>query len=121
MISSEVRKLISSGQKKGMTLDAIARFYNVSRRTVQRLLRQERIEGNMEPQTHKCGRKTVLDEKLSKKLRDLIIQKPDISLNEIKHELNLPYSLAWIHGAIKKLGFTYKKRLFTPLKETALK
>jgi transposase len=44
-------------------------------------------------------------------MRALLRQKPDLTLKELRHALELDCSLQAIHVVLGKMGLTYKKRL----------
>jgi transposase len=89
MIHMEVRKKIVAARKKGLKITEINRAYNVSETAVLRLLKRERETGDITPRTHLRGRKPTLDAAGKEKMRALILNRPDITLGEIKEEMKL--------------------------------
>lgn len=72
----------------------------------------------MDANTDKCGRPAALNGNELEQMRQLILDNPDITLEEIKEEMQLDICVSAIHRIIKgKLGFTYKKRQYTPASE----
>ena len=115
----EVRKKIIEARKNGLKIAEISKAYNTSESSVNRLIRQERETGSIEPQTHRRGRKPTLNEQGLENLRALILSRPDITLEEIKEEMNLSIGISAISMIITgKLGFRYKKRQYMPVSET---
>ena len=121
MIHVEARKKIIEARKKGMFVKDIAKAYSVSMSAVNALLRIERETGSIMPRTHLRGRKPALDSGQLKKMRTLITEKPDITLEEIREQLELPIKKSAISKIInEKLGFRYKKRRYMPVNVNAL-
>lgn len=119
MTSQEVRKLIQKGKKQGLSSKEMAVAYQISERTVYRWLAREKATGAMDANTDKCGRRAALDSDGLEQMRQLILDNPDITLEEIKEEMQLDICLSAIHRIIKgKLGFTYKKRQYMPVNGT---
>lgn len=119
MLQIEVRKKIIEARKNGLKIAEISRAYATSESSVNRLLRQERETGSIVPLTHRRGRKATLDTDGLEALRALILSRPDITLEEIKSEMNLPIGISAISMIITgKLGFRYKKRRYMPANET---
>jgi len=80
------------------------------------------VTGSVELKTSTRGRKSKLSEKDLNQISALIIEKPDITLQEIKDELKLDCDISVLCRAIRhKLGFTRKKKVYTPLKEISPK
>lgn len=114
MIHIEVRKKIIEARKNGLKIAELVKAYGYSERAIQRLLQLERETGNITPQTHLRGRKSELDEQGLEKMRVLILSKPDITLEEIKNEMQLGIGITAISEIVrKKLGFRFKKRQYT--------
>ena len=60
------------------------------------------------------GRPSVFRDEHIEQVRQMIIDKPDITLAELISNLNLPVGIGSMHRLVKKLNFTYKKKLYTP-------
>jgi len=118
MIHLEVRKKIIEARRKGLLIKDIAQAYSVSVSAVDCLLRLERETGDITPKTYLRGRKPSLNNDQLEQMRELIIAKSDISLEEIRETLNLPIKKSAISKIINdKLGFRYKKRQYTLARE----
>lgn len=121
MIHIEVRKKIIAARQKGILIREISKAYSCSESAINRLLRQYRESGDIEPKTHTRGRKPTLDTQGLEAMRQLILARPDITLEEIKEAMGLTISLAAICKIIKRrLGFHSKKRQYTLARETDL-
>jgi transposase len=117
----EVRKKIVAARKKGLKITEISRAYNVSETAVLRLLKRERETGDITPRTHMRGRKPTLDAAGKEKMRELILNRPDITLEEIKEEMKLEIGVTAISAIVRnKLGFRFKKRRYTHQSESEL-
>ena len=118
MTSIEVRKLISNAHNEGMSVNDMVKAYRVSKSTLYKLLAQEKNEGAMNPHTDHCGRPPAINPEGLEQMKDLILMRPDITLEELKEELQLSICVSAIHRIIRnKLGFSYKKRQYMPVNE----
>ena len=117
--SAEVRELISRANHDGMRVHEMVKAYRVSKSTIYKLLAQEKSEGEMRTYTDRCGRPASVNRNELEQMKCLILERPDITLEEIKETMHLNISLSAIHRITRnKLGFTYKKRQYTPASET---
>ena len=91
--------------------EEIARRFRVSTGMVKKLLQQRRHRGDIAPQHHRSGRKPMFVEAYRQRLGQLINQKPDITLTEMRSALQLACSLPAIHYVLVDMELTYKKRL----------
>ncbi len=115
MLHIEVRKKIIEAREKGLKIREISKAYSCSESAVSRLLRQYRERGDIIPQTHTRCRKPALDAEGLESMRQIILERPDITLEEIREAMGLTISLAAICKIInKKLGLRYKKRQYMP-------
>ena len=90
--------------------EEIGRRFRVSTGMVKKLLQQRRHRGDIAPQHHRSGRKPMIVEAHRQRLGQLISQKPDITLTEMRSALQLGCSLPAIHYVLVEMGLTYKKR-----------
>ena len=91
--------------------EEIGRRFRVSTGMVKKLLQQRRHRGDIGSQHHRSGRKPMLVEAHRRRLNELVHQKPDITLAEMRSALELSCSLPAIHYVLVEMGLTYKKRL----------
>jgi len=118
MMHIEVRKKIVEARRRGILIKDISATFGYSESAINRLLRKERETGDITPETHLRGRKPALDERGLESMRQLILDRSDITLEEIKEAMNLSISIPAICKIVKnKLGFQYKKRQYTPVNE----
>jgi transposase len=83
----------------------------VSLSFVVRLLRRRRETDSLRPKPHGGGRLPALDPNQLEQLRELVIQQPDATLEELRQRVAVDCSLAAICRALKKLGITRKKKV----------
>lgn len=115
MISIEVRKLIVTARKNGMKTQEILNTFQVKKTAVYNLLQLVRETGSVGPRPHAYGRKPALNSDDLKRMEHLINAQPDITLQEIKDEMNLQISIPAISKIIGgKLHYRYKKRRYMP-------
>jgi transposase len=93
------------------SLRQIARRFLVSVSFVTRLLRTHRDTGSLEPKPHGGGNPAVLTPEDLERLRELIRDRPDATLEECQKHLGSSCSLATISRALSKLGLPRKKKV----------
>jgi transposase len=85
---------------------------------VKKLLGQRRRIGEIGPQHHRSGRKARILPIYGKRLREMLVQKPDLTLEQMRSALGLRCTLVAIHYVLVKMGLTYKKRRSALLSKT---
>ena len=121
MIHMEVRKKVVAARQRGLRIKEIANAYGYSESAINRLLRRHRECGDIAPRTYLRGRKPALQAGELESMRQLILGRPDITLEEIKETMQLTISVPAICKIVKnKLGFEYKKRQYMPVNEIDL-
>lgn len=93
------------GQGKGTREIAGSLGYCVA--AVRRVRQQFQERGTLEPQTHLCGRKTLLTPRRKKRLEKLVDRQPDATLAELGAQFQRPTSTMdlWLN----RLGLSCKK------------
>ncbi len=104
-------RIVTAYDNEQGSRDEIARRFRVSLGMVKKLIQQRRHKGDIAPQHHRSGRKPMLLDEHRQRLNQLVNQKPDITLQEMKAALQLNCSLPAIHYVLVEMGLTYKKRL----------
>jgi transposase len=89
-LSNDLRKRIIEARENGDTVPKIMREKNVSKSTVDRLMRSYRGTGSYEPLPLNNGRKSNLTDEQLEQVRQMITQRPDITINELIQALSLP-------------------------------
>jgi transposase len=119
-ISLDLRERILDAYDAGEgTREDVARRFRVSLGMVKKLLQQRRRTGSIAHRHHLAGRKPRIVPGHQRRMRALLGQKPDLTLKELRHALELDCSLQAIHVVLGKMGLTYKKRLSARPSKTA--
>jgi len=102
--------------------DELAKRFDVGRASVSRWLRLKRETGGLARRPPGGGQVAKLDGKGQKVLRQLVAVKSDSTRGELAKQLEaqvgVRLSVATVGRTLRRLGFTRKKRRYTPRKET---
>src|SRR5947207_1097887 len=110
--SQDLRKRVVDTVERGEgSLRQIARRFRVSISFVTRLLRHHRTTGSLDPKPPGGGRPPALGPEDLERLRELIRQQPDATLEELRQRLGVACSLMAISRAVRKLKITRKKKV----------
>ena len=104
-----IRKRILELYERGKSTREIAQFSGFCVAAVRRVRQQFRARGTLEPQTHLCGRKTLLTEERKQRLQHLLSQQPDATLSELGGQLDRPFRTSTIDLWLRRLGWKFKK------------
>lgn len=88
----------------------IAARFGVNVSTITRLLQLRRQTGSFEPRPHGGGTNPTLDQKGLQRLRKLVQEDPDATLEQLKQRLGVDGSIMIIWRALRKLKITVKKK-----------
>lgn len=111
MLNNQTRKSLVETYKIFGNAQKVAEAFGVTRWTVYRLNEQFENTGSVELKTSARGRKTKLSEENLCQISNVILEAPDITLQEIIDKLQLDCSISVLCRAIRnKLGFTRKKK-----------
>src|SRR4051794_18469675 len=111
-LSQDLRqRILDTVRRKEGSLRQIARRFLVSVSFITRLLRTHRSTGSLQPKPHGGGTPPVLGPEDLERLRELIRQQPDATLEECRQRLGLSCSLMTICRALEKLGLRRKKKV----------
>lgn len=109
-LSLDLRERILASYDSGEgTREEIATRYRVSLGMVKKLLQQRRHTGEIGHRHHRSGRKPKILAAHHRRMRLLLVGKPDLTLKELRAALEVECSLPAIHYALAALGLTYKK------------
>lgn len=105
----EIRKRAIEAYKEGKgTQQHIADLYGVHLNTFKYWLKDYEKEGRLEPRTRGHMRQALsLEEK--EQLRAMVMEKNDLTLEEIRRKLNKSCSLMAIWRELERQGLRYKK------------
>ena len=116
--------MIVAAREKGMSTKCAAETFNVTERSVQKFVAQQRDKGTLEPRS--CVRQPSsrkIDPEHEKQLCEQLSQHPDATIEEHR-ELWLEktgQSVSWstMRQSILRSGWTHKKNLLRPGEVTA--
>ena len=115
---------IATGEIRQRAIDAylaqkgtqaeVAQFYGTSERTFRRWWREYNSTGRTAPQPRGHNPPALNDEDM-RKLDRLLIQTPDVTLEQMRDALGQTCSLTAIHNATRRLNWRYKKKRYEPV------
>jgi len=110
--SQDLRQRILETAERGEgSLRQIARRFLVSLSFVTRLLHLYRSTGSLQPRPHGGGNPAKLGPRDLERLRELVRQQPDATLEELRQRLGVSCSMMTIARALRKLGLPRKKKV----------
>ena len=104
-----IRKRILELYDEGKSTREIAQFSGFCVAAVRRVRQQFRERRTLEPQTHLCGRKTLLSEERKQRLKDLLSAQPDATLAELGARMDRSFPTSTIDLWLRRLGWRFKK------------
>jgi transposase len=118
-LSVDLRKRIVAAYDRGsLTRDQVAELFQVGRASVNRLVRRFRETGAVEPSPHSGGRISKVTKKGERALLAIVEERPDATLPELAElylrATKVSVSTSTMGRALARLGFTRKKRLWSP-------
>jgi transposase len=113
------QRILKAYDRQDTTRDQVARRFDVSVGMVKKLVSQRQRLGDIRPQYHRCGRKPLFDAACCRRLQDLVMARPDATLQELREALGVDCTLVAIHYLLIRLGLTYKKRHSMPASKAA--
>jgi transposase len=110
-LSNDLReRIIAAVDKREGSRRQIARRFSVDVSCITRLLQLRRQTGSIEPRPHGGGKPPILDQGALERLRRLVQEHPDATLQELQQRLGVGGSLMIVWRALEKLGITRKKK-----------
>src|SRR5579872_173682 len=106
--ASARQRIIQLYEHKKSTRE-IAEFLGFCVAAVRRVRQQFKTRGTLEPQTHLCGRRTLLTAERKACLQKLVAAQPDATLAELGARLDRPFRTSTVDLWLGRLGLTYKK------------
>jgi len=102
-VRERILKLYDQGKETG----EIAASFGYCVAAVRRVRQRIKERGTLEPQTHRCGRKTLLTDACKERLLRLLERQPDATLAELGAQFKRPTSTMdlWL----TRLGWSCKK------------
>lgn len=113
--SLDLRQRILAAVDEGkLSRPQIAGLFSVSTSWIRRLVQRRRETGSIEPLPHRSGPKPKLSETHLECLRELVREKSDATLEELRGRLAASVSLMTICRALKRLRLPLKKSPSVP-------
>ena len=106
--SMDLRKRIIADCDDGLTSREVAKKYRVSRSWVDRLKQRRRETGQIGPMPPSRFKPQALAEHMDR-LRELVEEKPDSTLAELRQALGVDTSLMSVWRALQRMDLTLKK------------
>jgi transposase len=104
-----VRQRVIQLYEQGKSTRDISEFFGFCVAAVRRVRQQFKQRGTLQPQTHLCGRKTLLTARRKARLQQLVAAQPDATLAELGARLDRPFGTSTVDLWLRKLGLTCKK------------
>jgi len=114
--SKEFRGQVLAARDRGRSTREVATYFEVSESWGRRI-KQERRELNKTAPLLK-RRRTPLWAALADRMREIIQRKPDLTLRELKSDLQTDLSVQTLCTALQRLRLTVKKRFSSPRSES---
>jgi transposase len=115
----DTRKKILSVYDTGQyTRQEVADRFLVSLGMVKKLLSQRKATGDIAPRHHYSGNKPKITAAHRQRLADMVRERPDKTLEELRNALGVPCSLPAIHYVLKDQELSFKKRRSSPPNKT---
>jgi transposase len=108
-IPISIRKRIVELYDRGKSTREIAQFSGFCVAAVRRVRQQFRERRTLQPQTHLCGRKTLLTEERKQRLQSLLSEQPDATLAELGARMDRAFRTSTIDLWLRRLGWKFKK------------
>ena len=109
VVTRPTRQRIIHLYEQGKSTCEISEFFGFCVAAVRRIRQQFKERGTLQPQTHLCGRKTLLTTARQARLQKLVDAQPDATLAELGSRLDRPFGTSTMDLWLRKLGLTCKK------------
>jgi transposase len=103
------RQRIIQLYEQGKSTRDISEYFGFCVAAVRRVRQQFKQRGTLEPQTHLCGRKSLLTARRKARLEGLVVAQPDATLAELGARMDRPFRTSTMDLWLRRLGLTYKK------------
>lgn len=95
--------------EQGKSTRDISGFFGFCVAAVRRVRQQFKQRGTLQPQTHLCGRKTLLTAARRTRLQKLVADQPEATLAELGAGLDRPFGTSTMDLWLRRLGLSCKK------------
>jgi len=113
------QRILAAVDARQSTRPELAKLFSVSASWIRRLVQRRRETGSIEPMVHHGGPKPKLNEDHLNRLSELVREKPDATLEELRGRLGAPVSVMTLCRALKRLRLPLKKSRSTPRSRVA--
>jgi transposase len=113
------KRIVAARIEDGQSMGQIARRFKIPKGTVQNILERHRDSGGVQPKPPNSGRKPMFVGQVLARLDQAVRLHPDATLAELRDRCGIAVSTVAVHRALKRLGFTLKKSLYTPANNSA--
>jgi transposase len=103
------RQRIIQLYEEGKPTRDISEFLGFCVAAVRRVRQQFKQRGTLQPQTHLCGRKTLLTAARGARLQKLVADQPDATLAEVGIRMDRPFGASTVDLWLRRLGLSCKK------------
>jgi transposase len=97
----------------------VAKRFDVSLAWVKRLLQRKRNNGSIAPKPHGGGRKPAFEGERLERLKTVVQETPDATLQELLEKTGVVASVMAVHRALDRLDCHRKKSRFMPANKNA--
>ena len=104
-----MRQRILQLYEQGESTAEIAEALGFCVAAVRRVRQQFEVRGTLKPQTHLCGRKSLLTARRQARLQKLVAAQPDATLAELGSRLDRPFGTSTVDLWLRRLKLSYKK------------
>ena len=104
-----MRQRILQLYDQGESTAEIAEFFGFCVAAVRRVRQQFKARGTLEPQTHLCGRKTLLTARRQARLQKLVAAQPEATLAELGSRFDRAFGTSTVDRWLRRLKLSYKK------------
>lgn len=106
-------RVIRAYDQKVGTQEQVAKLFGVSARWIKKLLQRRRETGSIAPRPHGGGWTPKFSGQKLDRLKALVEQSPDATLQELLEQSGVDGSIMAVHRALERLGCRRKKSRFT--------
>ena len=115
-LRERVLRAVDAGQD---SREGIARTFAVTSRWNRKLVQRRSETGSIAPLPHAGGREATFTEERLQRLKTLVEQHPDATLEELRRKSRVPCCKMTVSRALEQLGDTRKKRPSAPANKIA--
>ncbi len=106
-----IRQRIIQLYERGQSTRDIAAFCGFCVAAVRRVRQYFQQRGTLQPQTHRCGRKSLLTAARQARLRQLVADQPDATLAELGQRMDRRFGTSTMDLWLGRLGLSCKKNV----------